>query len=134
LNLFIDSSVWIDYFNGVQTSETDFLDSSLGKNQIFVGDLILVEVLQGFRLDKDFDAAYQALTKFRMLAMVNQSLAVQSTSNYRALRKKGITIRKTIDCMIATFCIENNLTLLHSDRDFIPFAQHLKLMIWQPSL
>ncbi len=132
MSLFIDSSIWIDYFNGVETVETDFLDSSLGKEQIVVGDLILVEVLQGFRLDKDFDAAHHALTRFPVLEMVNQSLAVQSASNYRALRKKGITIRKTIDCLIATFCIESNLTLLHSDRDFIPFAQHLKLMVWQP--
>lgn len=133
MNLFIDSSVWIDYFNGVQTAETDFLDSSLGKTQIFVGDLILVEVLQGFRADKDFDAAHQALSRFPVLEMVNQTLAVQSASNYRTLRKKGITIRKTIDCLIATFCIENSLTLLHSDRDFMPFADHLNLMVWRTS-
>ena len=132
MSLFVDSSIWIDYFNGVETDETDFLDFSLGREQIFVGDLILAEVLQGFRSDKEFDAAHQALTKFPVLEMVNQSLAVQSALNYRTLRKKGITIRKTIDCLIATFCIENNLTLLHADRDFIPFATHLKLMVWQP--
>ena len=108
------------------------MDSSLGREQIFLGDLILAEVLQGFRSDKEFDTAHQALTKFPVLEMVNQSLAVQSALNYRTLRKKGITIRKTIDCLIATFCIENNLTLLHADRDFIPFATHLKLMVWQP--
>ncbi len=132
MSLFVDSSIWIDYFNGVETDATDFLDSSLGKEQIFVGDLILTEVLQGFRLDKDFDAAHHALTRFPVLEMVNQSLAVQSAANYRTLRKKGITVRKTIDCLIATFCIENKLTLLHADRDFVPFAEHLNLMVWQP--
>lgn len=132
MNLFIDSSVWIDYFNGNKTAETDFLDESLGREQIFVGDLVLVEILQGFHSDADFEAAYKALTRFPVLEMVNHSLAVQSASNYRALRNEGITVRNTIDCLIVTFCIENELTLLHKDRDFIPFAQHLQLRVWQP--
>ena len=123
----VDSSVWIDYFNGVITPQTDYLDLILGKAFIVVGDLILVEVLQGFRQETDFAAARDALLKFPILTLGGQELALKSASHYRFLRGSGITIRKTIDCLIATFCIENNFSLLHTDRDFEPFATHLGL-------
>lgn len=132
MSLLVDSSVWIDYFNGVITPETDYLHRALGQEMIFTGDLILAEVLQGFRLQKDFDRARTALLKFRVVEMVGVDTAVKSAQNYRFLRAKGITIRKTIDCLIATFCIENNLTLLHADRDFDPFEQYLNLQVRHP--
>ena len=132
MNLLVDSSVWIDYFNGSDTPETDYLDDALGNEPIVVGDLILAEVLQGFRLQRDFDAACIALTRFPVLVMVGQQVAIQSAANYRILRAKGITIRKTIDSFIATFCIENELTLLHADRDFDHFESFLGLQVWHP--
>lgn len=132
MNLLVDSSVWINYFNGSITPETDYLDNALGNESIVVGDLILAEVLQGFRLQRDFDAACNALTRFPVLVMVGQQVAIQSAANYRILRAKGITIRKTIDSLIAAFCIENELTLLHADRDFDHFEGFLGLQVWYP--
>lgn len=132
MSLLVNSSVWIDYFNGSQTPQTDHLDECLGQQMIVVGDLILVEVLQGFRQQKDFEQAQTALMKFNFMEMLGKDIAIQSAINYRTLRSKGITIRKTIDCLIATFCIENNLELLHADRDFIPFEQHLNLRVRHP--
>lgn len=132
MNLLVDSSVWINYFNGSITPETDYLDNALGNESIVVGDLILAEVLQGFRLQRDFDAACNALTRFPVLVMVGQQVAIQSAANHRILRAKGITIRKTIDSLIAAFCIENELTLLHADRDFDHFEGFLGLRVWYP--
>jgi hypothetical protein len=132
LSLLVDSSVWIDYFNGQATVQTDHLDAILGQQVIVVGDLILAEVLQGFRHQKDFVQARTALLRFPVMPIVGQKFAVQSAKNYRSLRAKGITIRKTIDCLIATFCIENGFQLLHSDRDFDPFAEHLNLQVVKP--
>jgi predicted nucleic acid-binding protein len=125
--LLVDSTVWIDYFNGLATPQTDYLDQVLIQEPILVGDLILAEVLQGFRSDADFEAARQALTKFEQASMVSPVLAVQSAQNYRSLRKMGLTVRKTIDCLIATYCIENGHTLLHCDADFNVFEHHLGL-------
>ena len=130
--LVVDSTVWVDYFNGQVNPHTDYLDAALGVQSILVGDIILGEVLQGFRSDADFEKARQALGKFRQVAMLNPTLAVQSAMNYRALRKVGITIRKTVDCFIATFCIENNHLLLHRDSDFDPFEQLLALEVVHP--
>ena len=125
--ILVDSSVWIDYFNGQATPQVDTLDHLLGTQPLAVGDLILVEVLQGFRHDADYTTAKQLLTSLTVFNLLNTSLAIQSAEHYRTLRKRGITIRKTIDVMIATFCIAENHTLLFSDRDFIPFVQHLSL-------
>lgn len=133
MTLFVDSSVWIDYFNGKETPQTDYLDKAIGEGIVVVGDLILAEVLQGFRLDKDFIAAKSALTSFPVFNMINQAMAIQSAANYRLLRKNGVTVRKTIDCLIATFCIENRFMLLHADRDFNHFEHHLGLQIWCPN-
>ena len=126
--IFIDSSVWIDYFNGNQTPETEKLDSILGSSPICIGDIVLTEVLQGFRNDKDFNAAKKLLNALDVVNVLNTSIAIKSANNFRALRKKGITARKTIDVIIATYCIENSIPLLHSDKDFLPFQKHLNLL------
>ena len=123
----VDTSVWIDYFNGVITPESDKLDNLLGVKPIALGDLILTEVLQGFRLDKEFDTALQYLEKFTIFHFLNLRYAIRTAENYRFLRKKGITIRKTADSIIATYCIENGLPLLFSDKDFEPFVEYLGL-------
>lgn len=125
--ILVDSSVWIGYFNGKITYQTDWLDSALGREIIIVGDLILAEVLQGFKDDRDFHTAKELLSHFQFMEMLGQELAVKSAENYRLLRKNGVTVRKTIDVMIGTFCIHNNLSLLHDDQDFDPLAEHLKL-------
>lgn len=127
--ILIDSSVWIDYFNGIQTSQTDWLDSSLGNIPIVIGDLILTEVLQGFQNDKDFKIARDLLLGIPFMIMGGRELALESAMNYRFLRRKGVTVRKTIDIIIGTFCIHNQLPLLHCDRDFDPMVKSLGLEI-----
>ena len=125
--IFVDSSVWVDYFNGTQSAETDYLDSLLGKEPVGLGDVVLLEVLQGFRSDQDYKIAKDLLTALTVFTLGGQEMAIKSADNFRLLRKKGITVRKTIDVLIATFCISKNLPLLHSDKDFESFHQHLKL-------
>ena len=127
--ILVDSSVWVDYFNGTATSQTDFLDRILGEQPILIGDLIITEVLQGFRRDEDFDAAYRAFVSFQIVEMLNFDLAVQSARNDRILRMRGVTVRKTIDCIIATYCIQTGHILLHSDGNFDPFENHLGLSV-----
>ena len=123
----VDSSVWIDYFNGKVTRQTNLLNVLLGRELIVMGDLILTEVLQGFRRDRDFRKAKELLDTLICRQMLGKDLAVRSAQNYRRLRRKGVTVRKTIDVIVATFCIRNRLPLLHSDKDFEPMAKHLKL-------
>lgn len=130
--LVVDSTVWIDFFNGVDTPQVEFLNRALERTPILVGDLILTEVLQGFRHQADFETARRLLTRFTLAQMVNPELAVQSARNYRLLRKKSITVRKTIDNLIATYCIENNHELLHNDSDFDGYEKHLRLMVVHP--
>jgi len=130
--LVVDSTVWIDYFNGNENPFTDYLDKIVDIQLILVGDLILAEVLQGFRADTDFEKAYREMKKFTQVEMVNNKLALQSARNYRLLRHKGITVRKTIDSLIATYCIENNLPLLHKDNDFDGYEEHLGLRVIHP--
>lgn len=125
----IDSSVWIDYFNGEINELTDWLDAALGNEPIIMGDLILAEVLQGFQNEKDFRIAKKLLLEFPFMEMVGQELAIKSAMNYRLLRQKGVTIRKTIDVMIGTFCIHHHFSLLHNDKDFAPIEEHLKLKV-----
>ncbi|WP_374563373.1 PIN domain nuclease [Nitrosomonas sp.] len=124
----VDTSVWVDFFNGKMTDETGKLDQYLSSTVIVVGDLILAEVLQGFRYDKDYRIAKSLLTELELVQLCNSDLAIIYAQNYRTLRKQGITIRKTIDCLIATYCIETKTPLLFSDRDFDPWVAHLKLM------
>ena len=126
--IMVDSSVWIDYFNGRETTETLQLDSLLGVKPIAIGDIILTEVLQGFRNDEDYKTAKSLLTSLTIFELLGEKMALKSADNYRQLRKQGITIRKTADVIIASFCIENNLPLLFSDQDFLPFVKHLKLV------
>ena len=128
-----DSSVWIDYFNDRVTPETTFLRSRYNRRRVATGDLIVCEVLQGFQSDRDFTRAEATLRNFTIYPMVTPELAIKSASNYRFLRKRGITIRKTIDCLIATFVIESGFQLLHSDHDFDPFEQYLNLNVLHPS-
>lgn len=127
--ILVDTTVWVDYFNNRRTLQTDYLDFLLTRQPILIGDLILGETLQGFRIDTDFDAARHALLRLPQVQILNTEIAVQSARNYRALRKIGITIPKTIDCFIATYCIESGHDLLHNDHDFDPFEQHLGLKV-----
>lgn len=125
--IIVDTSVWIDFFKGLDTPETLALDSALGDEYVAIGDLILLEILQGFRADKDYKIAKDHLKALHQFNMLTPELAIKAADNYRKLRKQGITIRKTADVIIATFCIENRIPLLYTDKDFIPFTKHLKL-------
>lgn len=125
--IIVDSSVWIDYFNGIGSPETNKLDALLGIEPLAIGDLILTEVLQGFRQDADHQSAQKLLTSLTVYGMLGAALAIKSADNFRALRKQGITVRKTADVIIATFCIESGNSLLFSDKDFVPFVKHLGL-------
>jgi len=123
----VDSSVWIDYFNGRPTLETEHLDKLLGAEPVALGDLILTEVLQGFHLNKDYETAKELLTSLSVFDLLGTDQAIRCAENFRALRMKGIKVRKTADVIIATFCIDNDLPLLHRDKDFGPFHKHLRL-------
>ena len=125
--ILVDSSVWIDFFNGTENAETDKLNEVLGLEEVVIGDLILAEVLQGFRSDKDFKVAKNVLTSLTVHDLIGKELAIKSANNFRKLRKKGITIRKTADVIIATYCIENKIPLLFTDKDFVPFVDNLRL-------
>ncbi len=125
--ILVDSSVWVDYFRGTLTPQTDALDAMLGSEPVVIGDLILTEVLQGFRTDRDFNRAKKLLTSLIVIDLGGQAVAIQAARNFRALRSLGVTIRKTIDTVIATRCIEDNYHLLYNDRDFDPFVVHLGL-------
>ncbi|PIE74500.1 MAG: VapC toxin family PIN domain ribonuclease [Deltaproteobacteria bacterium] len=125
--ILVDSSVWIAYFNNSNVWQVDFLDFLLGREPIVIGDLIISEVLQGFRRNKDFETAKELLSSLEICEMGGYDNAVKSAENYRILRKTGITVRKTIDVIIGTYCIENDLQLLHDDRDFVPMEEILYL-------
>lgn len=124
----VDSSVWIDYFSGVKNKQTNKLDQSLGLRPVAIGDLILTEVLQGFRHDKDYKIAKTLFEGVTIFDMLGKEMAVKSAENFRALRKKGITVRKTADVIIASFCIDQKFPLLFSDKDFKPFVKHMGLV------
>jgi len=125
--ILVDSSVWIDYFNGAVTPQTDKLDQLLGQELIAIGDLILIEVLQGFGRDADFERAHSLLASLRCVQLAGTEIAIQAARNFRKLRGLGVTARKTIDTVIATWCIENDHELLYSDRDFEPSVKYLGL-------
>ena len=127
--ILVDSSVWIDYFNGTLTAQTEKLDSLLGSELLAIGDLILTEVLQGFADERDFNQARRMLTSLTVVELGGQKIAIQAAKNFRALRGRGITVRKTIDTVIATRCIESGYALLHNDKDFDPFVKHLGLRV-----
>ena len=127
--ILVDSSVWIDYFKGTITTQTDNLDRLLGREALAVGDLILVEVLQGFDNERDFNNALRILTSLTVVELGGEEIGIQAARNFRVLRKLGLTVRKTIDTVIATRCIESGYQLLHNDRDFDPFEKHLGLRV-----
>jgi hypothetical protein len=124
-----DSSVWIDYFGDVISAKVEQLDGLVGRKQVLTGDLVLAEVLQGVRSDREFRIVRDALLTLDVVPLTSSALAIKSARHYRSLRRLGITVRKTIDCLIATWCIENGVLLLFSDRDFEPFVEHLGLQV-----
>jgi predicted nucleic acid-binding protein len=127
--ILVDSSVWVDYFRGAITEQSDMLDRLLGREPLGIGDLILAEVLQGFDSERDFKAAEKLLTSLLIVEVGGRDIAIQAARNYRLLRGNGVTVRKTIDTMIATRCIESGFHLLHSDRDFDAFVTYLGLRV-----
>jgi predicted nucleic acid-binding protein len=129
VDLLVDSSVWIGYFNGSRSAETDLLDRLLGRQPIVTGDLILAEVLQGFAREADYRRAKAALAKFPARSLVGPEVALQSAHYHRLLRARGVTVRKTIDCLIATHCLMTATALLHLDRDFDAFERHFGLAV-----
>ena len=127
--ILVDSSVLIDYFRGTANPQTAMLDGLLDRELLCIGDLILTEVLQGFAYDRDFNQARKMLTSLIVVELGGREVAIQAAKNFRTLRKLGATVRKTIDTVIATRCIESGYELLHNDRDFDPFARHLGLRV-----
>ena len=123
--ILVDSSVWIDYLRGIDSRQTDHLDSVLGVEPVAIGDLILAEVLQGCDSDADFKRVSDLLAPLNLVELGGRQIAIQAARNFRILRRKGVTIRQTIDTVIATRCIADNLALLYSDKDFDPFVEHL---------
>jgi predicted nucleic acid-binding protein len=128
----VDTTVWIDYLNGVQTPQTDWLDTEVERQRLGLTDLILCEILQGVKTDEQATVTQRELTKFEVMPMSGIALAVAAAQNYRKLRAKGRTVRKTVDCLIATFCLTYGFTLLHNDRDFDPFEEILGLRVIHP--
>jgi predicted nucleic acid-binding protein len=125
--ILVDSSVWVDYFRGTITPQTEKLDSLLDSEPLAIGDLILTEVLQGFAGERDVNEATKLLISLTVVELGGQDIAIQAARNFRVLRGLGITVRKTIDTVIATRCIESGYDLLYSDRDFDPFVKYLGL-------
>ena len=125
--ILVDSSVWIDYFRGRQSPETNLLDELLEREPVLTGDLILTEVLQGFDNDREFTQAKKLLTSFNVIDLGGKDIAIRAAKNFRTLRALGVIVWKTIDTIIATCCIDNDYLLLYSDRDFDPFVEHLAL-------
>jgi len=129
----IDTTVWIDYFRGYETPQVSWLDHELNQQRFGLTDLILCEVLQGIRNEKQFLDVQKELLNFEIFPIGGVNFAIHSAQNFRLLRSQGFTIRKTIDCLIATFCLENGFALLHNDSDFGPFEQKLGLIVVDPS-
>jgi predicted nucleic acid-binding protein len=125
----VDTSVWVDHLNDAETDQVSLLRSLAGREAILVGDLVLCEVLQGLSSDSDARQVESALRRFDVVPMLSPELAVRAAANYRRLRARGVTVRKTIDMIIGTFCIENRHVLLHDDRDFDAMARHLGLQV-----
>ena len=126
--ILVNSSVWIDYLRGTSNAETDILDRLLGAEPVAIGDLILTEVLQGFGPDAAFDHARQLFDALNLVEIAGPEVALEAARNFRRLRSRGITVRKTIDTLIATRCINDEIPLLFTDRDFQPFVDHLRLL------
>ncbi len=125
----VDSSVWIDYFNGKATAQTKRLDQLLGTELLAIGDLTLVEVLQGFDDKREFNRARRMLSALTVVELGGRDITIQAGRNFRKLRKLGLKVRKTIDTVIATRCIEDRYELLHSDKDLELFVEYLGLRV-----
>ena len=125
--ILVDSSVWIDYFRGEATPQTERLEAALGNEPLAIGDLILTEVLQGFAVDREFNEARRLMGSLRCVALGGDDVAVEAARNFRKLRALGVSVRQTIDTVIATRCIVSGYRLLHDDRDFDAFEKHLGL-------
>lgn len=125
--ILVDSSVWIDYFRGRPTAQTDLLEGLLDSQELAIGDLILTEVLQGCKLDKEFHEVRRLLSRLDLVVLGGEDVMIEAAKNYRKLRSLGATVRGTIDVVLATRCIVSGHQLLHSDRDFDAFEQHLGL-------
>lgn len=125
----VDSSVWIHYLAGTATPQVNKLEQLMDRREILVGDLVLCEVLQGVHSEREASRVEDALRRFTVVEMLNDRFAVRSAANYRTLQARGITIRKTIDLFIGTFCIERGYPLLHDDRDFEPMTRYLGLVV-----
>lgn len=128
----VDTTVWIDYLGAVTNPQTQWLDNEIGRQPIGLTDVILCEVLQGIRDESAFAQVRRDLLKFDVFNSGGVGLAIASAENYRYLRSRGVTVRKTIDCLIATFCLEEKHSLLHRGRDFDPFEKHLGLRVIHP--
>jgi predicted nucleic acid-binding protein len=128
----IDTTVWIDYFGGVVNHETAWLDQAMGRHRLGLTDIILCEVLEGVRTERAFVEVREELMKFQVFAAGGPDLAIAAAQNYRSLRRRGFTIRKTLDCWIATFCLLSGHQLLHRDRDFDMFERALGLRVVHP--
>jgi predicted nucleic acid-binding protein len=126
--ILVDSSVWIDFFRGSSSTQADRLQSLLGGQELLVADLVLTEVLQGYSRESDFNSALDLMSRMEAVTIGGPDIAVVAARNFRLLRAKGITVRKTIDCLIASRCIVDGYALLYSDRDFDPFVEHLGLV------
>ena len=124
----VDSSVWIDFLNGRHLAHVRKLRTRLGTEEIVIGDLMLCEVLQGLENEAAARAVEGFLRRFDIVSMAGDAIAVVAARNFRYLRRRGVTVRKTIDLLIGTWCIENRVPLLHNDRDFVPMARHLGLL------
>jgi predicted nucleic acid-binding protein len=125
----VDTTVWIDYFQGVTSPETDWLHAELDRQRLGLTDVILCEVLQGVRDESAAEDVERQLLKLEVFETGGVDLAKEAARNYRTLRSRGHTVRKTIDCLIATFCIRQQHSLLHRDRDFEPFEKFLELSV-----
>lgn len=132
--LIVDASVWIDALFGISNQHTNWLQKAVGRQRIGLTSLTLAEILQGVRSDARFRSFRQDLLRFPIFDAVSTDLAIAATQNYRYLRGRGITVRKTIDCLTATFCIREGHVLLHNDRDFDGFASHLGLAVVDPAV
>jgi predicted nucleic acid-binding protein len=128
----VDTTIWIDYLRGLRNPETDYFDREVGRQRFGLTDLILCETLQGIRDEKAFTRVLRDLRKFQVFETGGEELAVLAARNFRRLRRRGHTVRKTIDCLIATFCLRHGHSLLHRDRDFDPFEQVLGLSVIHP--
>jgi len=127
--IFVDTSVWVDFFRGTASAQAEWLDRHLGTEGLVIGDLVLAEVLQGFKDDRGFNEAKRLLGQLEQVNVAGIDLAVEAARNYRRLRARGVTVRGTVDVLIATRCIADGLRLLHADRDFEGFAEHLDLQV-----